>query len=592
MSPQARTFSKPLFILFAIGSLALVFSLPYYFPQAPSTSESWIFGYNNRAGILILLVSIFIGVVWTQGMSLQIPAPAVSEKLSVKLLFASLLAYLPGSIAMYLFAGRYGGFSEAGYFLDRIWLVQQGKIPYIDFEYCFGPSFLYGPILIERIFHVSLIAAYHTFWILNGMVGVLLLYAIVNRINFRTSSRRSIYLILLVPAFFSIFNMGVNYAGPRFEFPLYFVLVMRSIFQSCVLRKRATAALFAVLCTGFTFLFSQETPIALTFTAVVLYLLYTPKWNRGLIAIFGCMILSFIGLFWKVSQFGVLDTIRTDGGGTNSFPIVLSPAVLFYCAVLFFAACYTYRRIAERTFQDDCLALIIYSIPMIAAALGRCDPAHLLNNGQGLILASMFYWSNHRVAWTRYRTVFILCFILLPTLTGLLFVRSLLGHIGQMNAARGVGDASNKLNLSETYPRWTGSFFVPFGFRPNGVGTYFSTRIDYGRFDGLLNMNTVSGISETVRHMNSHPEMALLLPSRFEESCRINQLGEKLVVSLLFDTAYFQRVAHPNSIRQPICDYILTNYEVARPADEQDFNYGLWVRKPMQKSLESKTSHP
>jgi hypothetical protein len=34
------------------------------------------------------------------------------------------------------------------------------------------------------------------------------------------------------------------------------------------------------------------------------------------------------------------------------------------------------------------------------------------------------------------------------------------------------------------------------------------------------------------------------------------------------------------SIRKPICDYILDYYEMAQPPGAQNFDYGLWVRRP------------
>ncbi|HEY2469314.1 MAG TPA: hypothetical protein VGI45_15955 [Terracidiphilus sp.] len=370
MNTQARPFSKPLFALFVLGCLAAIFYVPYLVPQAPSTSQSWIFGFNNRAGSVLVLTSVLIALLWTRGMGLSIPAPDSFGKLPRKVLFATLIAYLCAALAMWHFAGRYGGFGESFYFIDRAWLVEHGQIPYREFEYCFGISFLYGPIALEHLLHISLLSAYHIYWILNLLVSVVLSYAIFNRINFPTPSRLSIYLILVVPGLLSVLNMGVNYAGPRFLFPIYFVLVMRSLFEGVETRRRIRAVFFALCATAFMFLFSAETPFALAFTAVCFYFLYTPKWTRSLVTVLAAMIVAFAALFLALVPTHIFDTIRTDGAGANSFPIALSPPVLYYLLILFFCGCYLFRRLQQRILNDDCLALIIYSIPMIGGGAG------------------------------------------------------------------------------------------------------------------------------------------------------------------------------------------------------------------------------
>ena len=580
---SARTFNKPLFALFVLCSLTAIFCVPYLVPQPPSTSQAWIFGYNNRAGTVLVLISVLIGVLWTRGMSLPIPAPGSSDKIPRKVFFFVLIAFLCAGVAMWHFAGRYGGYGESFYFIDRAWLVEHGKIPYKDFEYSFGISFLYGPIALEHLLRIPLLSAYHIYWILNLFASVVLGFAILNRLNFPTPCRLSIYLILAVSGIVTVFNMGVNYAGPRFQFPIYFVLVMRSLFEVAETRRRIRAVTFAVCATAFMFLFSAETPIALAFTAICLYLLYTPKWGGGMVAVFAGMMLAFAALFAALVPTHILDTIRTDGEGANSFPIALSPPILFYLGILFICGCYLFRRFEQRILNDDCVALIIFSIPMIGGALGRCDPGHLASNGSGLVGASMFYASTHKKMWRVYVWVFIPFMILLPLLPGLAFSKTELAQVAQMNASR---TNPNDENLSKVYPEWSGDFFIPYGFRPNGIGTYLSSRVDYGRFDGLQNMNTVPAVSETIEHMRKHPEQALLLPNHFEDFCEVYPPGERLIVSLLFETVYHHSVAHPNSIRKPICDYIHTNYVVVQLPGEKNFNYGLWIRQTEQPAFQ------
>jgi hypothetical protein len=296
------------------------------------------------------------------------------------------------------------------------------------------------------------------------------------------------------------------------------------------------------------------------------------------------MLIAFAALFLGLVPTGIFDAIRTDGAGANSFPLVLSPPLLFFLLTIFFCGCYLYRRFKQRTLNDDCVALIIYSIPMLAGALGRCDPGHLNWNGMGFVLASMFWASSYETMWRRYRVFYVVFMILLPTLTGLAFSKFQLQEAARMNKTR--MDPNSNLDLSKTYANWRDNFFVPLGFRPNGIGTYLSTRIDYGYFDGLQNMNTVSAVSEVIDHMRQHPEQALLLPDQFDSFCEINPTGQKIIISLLVDTVYLRPVAHPVSIRKPICDYIHANYAIAQPPDEENFEYGLWIRHSQRAPLD------
>lgn len=101
----------------------------------------------------------------------------------------------------------------------------------------------------------------------------------------------------------------------------------------------------------------------------------------------------------------------------------------------------------------------------------------------------------------------------------------------------------------------------------------------------MQNLNTIPGVKSTVDYIESHPAEALLLPGNYGDICQINQAGEKLIMSLLFDTVYVRPVVHPVSIRQPICADIQTNYQMVHPPTERSFGYGLWVRKPIPSRL-------
>ena len=96
------------------------------------------------------------------------------------------------------------------------------------------------------------------------------------------------------------------------------------------------------------------------------------------------MLAGLAALFAAALKLHLLDTLIASGGGEDSFPIPFSVPVLFFYAVVFVCACSVVRRWAEPSLTDNSIALIVLSIPLLAAALGRCESGHILSNGVGL----------------------------------------------------------------------------------------------------------------------------------------------------------------------------------------------------------------
>ena len=587
MDPQARTFNKPLFILFAIGSLAAVFFLPYFIAQAPSTSHSWTFAYNNRAGIFILLVSIAIGVFWSRGMGLELPEPGRPNPLPKWILACALATVLCGYVAKYFSAGIYGGWGEANYFVGRVWLLDQGKLPYVDFEYAYGVLFLYGPLSLHRLCNLGVAQAYYLFCLLIFLTGTVLLFKVISDSNYPSNVRNNIFLILFIPGTLGILALGANYTFFRFVCPLYFI----SLFQRALLEGRAPsklrAQLIAFACTMILLLISPETAIAFAFACAALFacsVYSAAELNRATLISFAGLLLQFAFIFSIARRVRILDTVMSANSNANSFPIAIAPHIVLYCGSLFLCSCFLFVRISQMSLPDLNIGFILVSIPMVAAALGRCDPAHVFWNGLGVFISTLFYFSSDRFRYRRYRMAFLAFLFIIPTLTGSL--------IGIHRPESGTKRPADSISVDSLYPFWHTEFLAPFGFTPNGMGTTLSARIDYGRYDGTINNDSQESIEETISEMRNNPNGALLLRQGFEGQCETNPAGERLAISLLFGFPYFGRTVHSESIRKPICDFINANYQIMQPPDAQNFNYGLWVRKPVQTTQESAIAHP
>src|SRR4029079_9101899 len=182
------------FIPYIFIALAAIFYLPRLVPSVPSAADSYLFGYHNRIGIILLLVFVSLGVVLTRGFNLKQTNLSYEEHALPRwMLPVSLLLVALGCAAMYVIAGRYHGFGESYYLIDRIALLDQGRAPYRDFEFVYGPAQLYGPLFLHRLLALGIGDAYYLFWALSYLVGAYLLFKCIDEIRFPTTAKPAIY---------------------------------------------------------------------------------------------------------------------------------------------------------------------------------------------------------------------------------------------------------------------------------------------------------------------------------------------------------------------------------------------------------------
>lgn len=604
-----------LLLLYAALGLIIVFWIPYFVPMQPAASASYHFGFNNRTGILLLFFFLGSIAVWTRGTRFPFLETGRSQPAPLKILAVMLVAVLVGCCLMYAFAARFGGFGESSYEIDRVWLLSQGKAPYTDFEWPFGASFLYVPLFFSRLFSIDVVRASYLFWGLNFLLGTVLLFAVINMIDYPTTKKTSIFLLVMAAAYPAILNMGTHYALLRHIAPLFLILVVHRALARDGVKPRILAGLLALIFTVLLLLISPETAVAHAFGCICMFLLAIRPRVRALTTSLGlgCV---FGLVFWIAARFHVLDTMRASGGGADSFPIVPGPHILLFFAGLFLCASYVCQRL-RRKLPDNTIGLIAYSAPMTAAALGRCDPGHVLLNGAGIFLACLFYVSNSPAAWRWCRNAFLVFIVIVPTISGLWLYRNLLANVC-LNILREGNDSklaadilavsrryitphlseikrvklekrlesiqqhsamATNPGLSELYPEWHGEFAAPFGYRPNRIGSDLDTRVDYGFYEGLENANTPAAILRKINDLAQHPQQGLLLPMNFDQSCQVDVPSERQLISILFLFPYRARASHTASVYQPLCDYIRQNYRIEKEGDISGNNYSLWVAK-------------
>jgi hypothetical protein len=212
--------------------------------------------------------------------------------------------------------------------------------------------------------------------------------------------------------------------------------------------------------------------------------------------------------------------------------------------------------------------------------------------------------------WRSYLGLFIIFFLVLPTLSIFRIYRPLLGQAVDMRAAlSGAADSSKLfdsvvrlirsnrpgnlrpdqyavqlsavetpvLDLRAAFPTADGVLEAPFAFSPNGLGTYHAPEIDTGYFEGLELAFTSESIQRKILELKAHPERKLLLPENFEDRCALHLDGEYWAIRTLFWYPYASWPKNLVNIRAPLCIYIYGHYRLIQKPGPRGYGYGVWT---------------
>ena len=319
--------------------------------------------------------------------------------------------------------------------------------------------------------------------------------------------------------------------------------------------------------------------IAFAFASALLLFPRNPLSGKSIqVLVYVGTIATLAILFFSALKAHFFDGLIMDGHGGNSLPIMFAPPTLLFFGAIFICTCYLVQRNSQSGIEDNTIALVAFAVPMLAAALGRADPGHMVLNGIGFFVAVFFYASNSPRMWRFCRNAFILFFLVLGPLPILLidvysFVRPAPPRFPE-NA-----------DISALYPKGTSSFDnavfeAPFGYQPDAKDFYFSPQIDYGFYDGLWDATTPNSYRTKIDELAQHPRRDLLLRHGIFGACEVHDRDNRITISMLVTFPYTASTVHRDSIRKPLCDYILSHYTLEIPASDKNFQYELWKPKP------------
>ncbi len=407
-----------------------VFVVPWYVPvTAPVLADSYNFGFSNRTAVIALGVAFWLALIgllldgknpkslaWFEAAPRLLPPwrRARSEYLILGII--SLICATALLVGNAYLVNPY--WSEAETFLSRIDLIRLGYQPYRDFQFDYGPALLYPPAWLDTLFGNSLGIenAYAACLALEFIGGFLLYFVFLRFLNLPDRDRP--WILALVLLIWSEVTMGMQYTPLRFAaLPAALALghhlsLHGSSGWLSAIRDVAVAMLGSTVC----FMISPEMGIACTagFTAGAAIRF----WAGGRLS----AVCTLAGLAISIVLIACLSTrywqcLLSFASGAANIPIYPNLTnLLFVSAVL-----YVLPRLACSILRDPthpaaplAAALGAGAGVLIPAALGRCDPGHVVINGL-LIFVLLFpaLWSFGRPFLLTWGSIFASVFIVL-----------------------------------------------------------------------------------------------------------------------------------------------------------------------------------
>jgi hypothetical protein len=379
----------------ALVTAISVFLVPFLLPPThPAYGQSYVVGFNNRAAIL--LIAAISGCVFLLGrFSGGVPQPDVDSSSSCKLR----LRYLLGSSAIVLlYIGclsavlirAHAHSSDDGYFLpqmEKVFVAHQQIYSQVEFVY--GPLLLYPTLWIAKISHVtpsSVRVAYYVTLALSHVLGLAMLYLVVNSLNLSSTMRKvlffSVGLFCLNPW------MGLSYTLVRFLSPVFFLILLNR------LAKPWPGAAFTFVTGGVAAYISPEIGIAYTLGVLAFSVAEAIRGSR-LYLVEGCGVVLGVALAAWLAPPNMLSGLSHYSGGFHHVVLLPSLYLVFSLAAIVWLVPRVVAEHLRSGAQDSSVLIAMYvsSGTMIPAMFGAAECVHVLGNGTGLIILAAIYAS-------------------------------------------------------------------------------------------------------------------------------------------------------------------------------------------------------
>lgn len=384
-------FSLPARYLFPVSlgaALVCIYYLPFLFPPHPALSQSYVVGYNNQvAAVSFALVSVLVALLslHCEGVAPKkiqyepsVPWPWLAGALL-------LVAAWNGALSWLVFAAHNYGVEDY-YFLpqvDKFYYLHRHL--YSGIEFCYGQLLFYPPVWVHWLlspFHISLHVSYYIASLLQYLLGVGMLYVIVNRMPMPRAMRVAAFACITLFSFNPA--LGPNYSLLRFMLPVFSYVLFSQIDQPVMAALAATVAQILI------WMDSPEQAIGFGF-AVTVYCCYRawrqriPLW---LTPVAGAV--AGTALYLAFSDPNVLFSFIHRSGWGNQVPLPSLEVVTLIVAAVWLVPRLVARHISHETPQSgQLLGLYALGLVLLLAMLSSSDIVHIVGDGAVFFLLSL-----------------------------------------------------------------------------------------------------------------------------------------------------------------------------------------------------------
>ncbi len=612
--PRRSTLSV---LLVLVAGLVAVFAVPFHVPVAPSISDSYTFGFNNRAALVLFVLFAFGFAWWSGGLGLQPAMPEdglVAPPMSRRLLRITLGITAVVTITFWLAYRSVGAINEGAYLMDRLQHLAAGQSMYRDFEFIYGPLLLEIPLQLHGWLHLSLLDAYYLSWILDWIAGVWLLWITVAWCCETSPRKNGIYLLAFLGFIFSTVSLGLNYTPLRFVAAPFFAAAIGRVLATR--RSALPAAVLSLFCAAFILFFSPEQGIAFCAGTLLFFLLFVSRSHQQSVPAIAVLLVGAAVLIALLLHSGVVHYMRGMAAGGYNLPLLPSFNTLIELLLLLVAICVLTNSVRAKSPGGPLEYLILIALGALPAAFGRCDGGHMFMNTLGAFLAAWTVLSYIKSAgrwmvWSYVAGALFLPlalyqannFFMFPVKAALFspadphpalrsFAQSTLrralgAHRSQATFAK--WRAAYPVTVSSNVPR-DQALLAPLGY-PSTLLLGDLPPITNGRYRGLGNVMAPYEVQEKVDELRDHPEALLLFtrgtacpaedahgdPTSGSIAAEDRQKRHELFLNLL--PFYVPHVRHREDFLAPVCHYISTHYQPA-PYTAPLEGAEIWQRIP------------
>jgi hypothetical protein len=600
---QNRSPASLLVVLLA--GLAAIYVIPFYLPVRDGLSVSYMLGFSNRAAMLILVTFVLGFGIWTRGLGFSLPDSMSASAPSLRRTGYLAIAWtIAGALFVWLCARAMAPLGEAQYFLDRLEMFRMGGHLYRDFAFDYGPLMFYPPVWIAHLCHISPGNAHYAAWTLQWALGVWTLWKIVDIAARGTRHGRTIFLFLWAFLLIALINGGPNYTPLRFCGALAFALGVHHLHA----RGAPSLLTFGLASIGATtmFFYSPEQGIVLTAGTAIFFLLCARPARPGTLAGLASFALVMTAVFWLGLKLGMLDNVRSVGGGTLNLPLLFSYQTLVLLLQFLVAGCVLVAAFRRHTTNHPLLYLLCLSAVSAPAAFSRADVGHIILNTLGALIVALVVLSQYSAIWRWTWPAFAIMLVL----AAYAHLNSYRGAFREQVEDAAFGTQMHSPAVEKIYTAFLeltsrnpqqhiavlrrehaehtdpGAPSLPFQthlFAPLGVQRRLSPfpgdpQIVTGYYHWFFPMTSTSATQENISELESHPDWPLLLQARSPLWCRADSDEFRMDMKRLLLAPYMPKLVHEVSGVQPFCDYLFSHY-VLTPYVSPVPGYYVWVLK-------------